>query len=163
MIRRPPRSTQSRSSAASDVYKRQPVYHSLLTDKQDEALDRCQAHALRCIYGMGVSYAEMRRRAGVTTLRDRRVEQCDKFAAKCLKNENFKHWFPLTRGRSSGRGGGEKYQEQTARCKRQWNTPLFYMRRRLNEKVGKVYGERNKERRESSYVGGTATDNWKNQ
>eukprot|EP00657_Telonema_sp_P-1_P000496 TRINITY_DN10935_c0_g1_i1.p1 TRINITY_DN10935_c0_g1~~TRINITY_DN10935_c0_g1_i1.p1 ORF type:complete len:249 (+),score=83.51 TRINITY_DN10935_c0_g1_i1:129-875(+) len=26
MIRRPPRSTQSRSSAASDVYKRQPVY-----------------------------------------------------------------------------------------------------------------------------------------
>src|SRR5450756_1340656 len=28
MIRRPPRSTQSRSSAASDVYKRQPI-HSL--------------------------------------------------------------------------------------------------------------------------------------
>src|SRR5659263_274802 len=26
MIRRPPRSTQSRSSAASDVYKRQPAY-----------------------------------------------------------------------------------------------------------------------------------------
>src|SRR5450756_2096570 len=26
MIRRPPRSTQSRSSAASDVYKRQPLY-----------------------------------------------------------------------------------------------------------------------------------------
>jgi len=25
MIRRPPRSTQSRSSAASDVYKRQPI------------------------------------------------------------------------------------------------------------------------------------------
>src|SRR5665809_136305 len=28
MIRRPPRSTQSRSSAASDVYKRQDVGHS---------------------------------------------------------------------------------------------------------------------------------------
>src|SRR5450756_3190010 len=27
MIRRPPRSTQSRSSAASDVYKRQVVHH----------------------------------------------------------------------------------------------------------------------------------------
>src|SRR5680860_1903816 len=26
MIRRPPRSTQSRSSAASDVYKRQPIW-----------------------------------------------------------------------------------------------------------------------------------------
>src|SRR5680860_1313272 len=30
MIRRPPRSTQSRSSAASDVYKRQPVVESVL-------------------------------------------------------------------------------------------------------------------------------------
>ena len=28
MRRRPPRSTQSRSSAASDVYKRQPGYYS---------------------------------------------------------------------------------------------------------------------------------------
>src|SRR5450756_3051471 len=29
MIRRPPRSTQSRSSAASDVYKRQPGYYTV--------------------------------------------------------------------------------------------------------------------------------------
>ena len=31
MIRRPPRSTQSRSSAASDVYKRQEEYAALLS------------------------------------------------------------------------------------------------------------------------------------
>ena len=30
MIRRPPRSTQSRSSAASDVYKRQEVEHGIV-------------------------------------------------------------------------------------------------------------------------------------
>src|SRR5659263_424781 len=30
MIRRPPRSTQSRSSAASDVYKRQPLARAML-------------------------------------------------------------------------------------------------------------------------------------
>src|SRR5665809_39541 len=30
MIRRPPRSTQSRSSAASDVYKRQPQFRALV-------------------------------------------------------------------------------------------------------------------------------------
>src|SRR5450756_3158784 len=46
MIRRPPRSTQSRSSAASDVYKRQMWYHVLmamtlrLSDEQTEALRR---------------------------------------------------------------------------------------------------------------------------
>src|SRR5450756_2293604 len=48
MIRRPPRSTQSRSSAASDVYKRQPLYRTrrtlhtgtdLLTDKQKQRLE----------------------------------------------------------------------------------------------------------------------------
>src|SRR5450756_3245367 len=33
MIRRPPRSTQSRSSAASDVYKRQP-FGSMIADAQ---------------------------------------------------------------------------------------------------------------------------------
>src|SRR5450756_3257510 len=31
MIRRPPRSTQSRSSAASDVYKRQPANHQTIS------------------------------------------------------------------------------------------------------------------------------------
>ena len=45
------------------------VFHSMLTDAQDEELDRCQAHALHCIYGMGTSYSEMRKKAGVTTLR----------------------------------------------------------------------------------------------
>ena len=133
----------------------------MLSDEQDEALEQCQAHALRCIYGMGVTYSEMRRRAGVTTLRDRRVEQCDKFASKCLKSDRFGQWFPLVRGRRSGRGTTEKYQEITARCKRQMDTPLFYMRRRLNGKVGKVYGERNKDRRNSDYVGGVTTDAWK--
>src|SRR5450756_114151 len=37
MIRRPPRSTQSRSSAASDVYKRQ-VYNNLLQQSNQAAL-----------------------------------------------------------------------------------------------------------------------------
>src|SRR5450756_3120158 len=39
MIRRPPRSTQSRSSAASDVYKRQPN-HGVDCDEKREALTR---------------------------------------------------------------------------------------------------------------------------
>src|SRR5450756_2681448 len=46
MIRRPPRSTQSRSSAASDVYKRQakygcrasPSYEAILADADVEAI-----------------------------------------------------------------------------------------------------------------------------
>src|SRR5450756_757051 len=58
MIRRPPRSTQSRSSAASDVYKRQttPLYR-----RADCALDgetgdfSCQAHCSQIPRGYGNS------------------------------------------------------------------------------------------------------------
>src|SRR5680860_58582 len=40
MIRRPPRSTQSRSSAASDVYKRQKLYIAADGPRQDNANDK---------------------------------------------------------------------------------------------------------------------------
>ena len=136
------------------------IYHSMLTDQQDKELDICQAHALRCIFGMGVSYSEMRRRAGVTTLRQRRVEQCDKFAESCAKSSRFAHWFPLKEGRRSSRVGSEKYLEKFARCNRLKNSPLYYMRRRLNGKEGKVYGERNKDRRRDDYHGGASSVAW---
>ena len=58
------------------------VYPSMLSDEQDEVLDRCQAHALRCIFGKDLSYEKMRELAQVTTLRQRRIELCDKFANK---------------------------------------------------------------------------------
>ena len=35
------------------------VYHSLLNDRQDELIDQCQAHALRCIFGKDMSYSKM--------------------------------------------------------------------------------------------------------
>ena len=38
MIRRPPRSTQSRSSAASDVYKRQPQFSACVGVEAVEAI-----------------------------------------------------------------------------------------------------------------------------
>ena len=111
------------------------VYHSMMSDQLDERLERCQQHALRCIFGYGLSYSEMRRKAGVSTLRQRRVDQCDKFSAACIKGGRFSHWFPRKTGRRSSRGG-EQYLESFARCKRLQDSPLFFMRRRLNGKVG---------------------------
>ena len=70
------------------------VYHSFLTDAQDEELDRLQNHALRYIYGKDLSYKKMREKAGVPTLRARREELCDKFSAKCIKSDRFRAWFP---------------------------------------------------------------------
>ena len=72
-----------------------PVYHAMLTDEQDEILERCQAHTLRCILGKDITYAKMREIAGVSTLRQRRVELTDKLAQRCLKNPRFASWFPI--------------------------------------------------------------------
>ena len=80
---------------------------------------------------------------GMETLRARRVGLSDKFANKCLGSTHFSKWFPLKAGvRASSRhlGNLELYKETFARCDRKRNRPIFFMRRRLNGKIGKQYG-----------------------
>ena len=124
------------------------VYHSMLSDRLDEEVERLQSHALKIIYGREKKYSDMRQLAGVSTLRERRVEACDRFASKCASGR-FSEWFPLKEGvRASGRRQNiERYRENFARCDRLRNSPLYYMRRRLNGKPGKAYRARNREYR----------------
>ena len=67
------------------------VYHSSLTDDQDERLERAQVGALRVIFNYKLSGRKLRALAGVNTLRERRIAHCDKFARKCVASERFKH------------------------------------------------------------------------
>ena len=116
----------------------------MLNDDQDQLLERLQRQALKVAYGTGISYTEMRVKAGISTLRQRRIDLSDKFAAKCIDGDRFRHWFPERRA-SRGSRRGEKYEEFFARCKRYYNSPLFFMRRRLNGKPGLPYWERHRE------------------
>ena len=125
-----------------------PAYHSLLTDGHDQQLEGAQTEALRAIFGYGQSARKLRQEAGIDTLRARRIEATDKFARKCLSNPRFCGWFPKRTGRSSARHA-EEYHESYAKCERLRNSPIFYMRRRLNNKEGKIYGERNRMYREN--------------
>ena len=129
-----------------------PAYHSLTTDIQDQQLERAQTGALRAIFGYGPSARKLRAEFDIQTLRERRITLTDKFAEKCVSNPRFCHWFPLRTGRSSGRTG-ERYHEERAKTDRLFNSPIFYMRRRLNGKQGKTYGERNRVYRENLNTG----------
>ena len=124
------------------------VYHSSLTDEQSEQLERLQSHALKCIYGPGLSARKMREMADITTLAARREAMADKFALKLSRDPLFADYFPLKTTRSSGRSGNtEMYLERKARCDRLKDSPFFYFRRRLNGKPGKVTGMRNRQYR----------------
>ena len=105
------------------------VCHLMLTDEQDQIVEKLQARVLKNIYGYQESYAEMRRKAEVTTHRVRRIELCDKFAQKVVGNPHF-DWFPERQGRSGRQG--DAYQEFQARTDWLYNSPLYYFRRRLN-------------------------------
>ena len=124
------------------------VFHLMLTDQQDEQLERLQSTALRYIYGFGLSYAAMREMADISTLRSRHIEACDKFAASCLRSPRFSGWFPEARQVRDSRHA-LVYKEEFARCDRLRNSPLHYMRRRLNGKAGKEYGKRNAKYRDA--------------
>ena len=125
------------------------VYHSQLTDEQDQKLERLQSAALKNIFGYQVKYSNMRKRAELTTLQARRIALTDKFEEKAAAHPQYAGaWFPLREGRQGGRRQAEIYKEFTARTDRLNNSPLFYYRRRLNGKEGKRYGERNRKYRD---------------
>ena len=125
-----------------------PAFHSMMTDEQDQLLENAQVGALRAIFGYGLSARRLRQQAGIETLRQRRINLTDKFARKALNSERFAHWFPRNQGGRNVRNRDE-FQEFFAKTDRLKNSPLYYMRRRLNGNEGKIYGTRNAQYREN--------------
>ena len=113
------------------------VIHSQMTAEQSECLERQQTHALRQVFGYGISASKMRERAGVERLAVRRERLCRGFATKAQANPRFSHrWFPKRSKPENTpdlRAGKRLYQEMKARTDRRYNSPLFYFRRLLNE------------------------------
>ena len=69
--------------------------------------------------------------SGLETLEKRREKALLKFAQKASSNPQFMDWFPRNNNRSSQRTGKE-FEEKFARSDRLYNSPLFAMRRALN-------------------------------
>ena len=70
--------------------------------------------------------------AGLETLEKRRIGLVDSFAKKTSKNPRYSAWFPRVAPTDHNIRERLTYQEEFARTERYKNSPVFYMRRRLN-------------------------------
>jgi hypothetical protein len=103
----------------------------MLSKENAADLERLQSQSLKIIYGFHNSYNKLLEITGLEKLEVRRDAAIRRFATKCL-NGNYSHWFPLNPGRARTRAR-KKYQEEYARCDRMRNTPIYHMRRVLND------------------------------
>ena len=79
-----------------------------------------------------MSYSELLEKSGLETLEIRRRRNFDKFALKTEKNQRYKHWFPRNTNNFNTRNN-LPFKEEIARTERYKNSPVFLMRKRLNE------------------------------
>ena len=107
--------------------------HSMLTIDQSETIDRQQIRALKLIYGFDKSTDQVLELSGLDRLSLRRGKAVDRFALKLVNSDRFEHLFPERPSAQCRSRGSRKYEEQNARTERLFNSPIFYMRRRLNE------------------------------
>ena len=112
------------------------AWHSRLTEEQSTKIEKQQVHALRHIFGWGISADKMREKGQVEKLADRREARCLKFANKCVGSSRFSSWFPLREAPVYGRRGGvsyRTYKEESPRTERYRKDPINYMRSLLNK------------------------------
>ena len=107
--------------------------YSLLTMEQSERIDKQQIRALKLIYGFDKSTDQVLSMSGLDSLSLRRGKAVDRFALKLVGSARFGHLFPERPREQCRSRGSRKYEEEHARSFRLFNSPIFYMRRRLNE------------------------------
>jgi hypothetical protein len=102
-----------------------------MTNEELVQLEKLLGQSMKIIFGFHLSYRAVMEASGLQTLKERREAASLKFAKKCLDG-NFHHWFPKNENRRTGRNS-LVFTEKHARCNRLKNSPIYYMRRLLNE------------------------------
>ena len=109
------------------------VYHPMLTLEMDNDIERLQKTALKIIYGFTHSYEVLLELSGICTLKQRREQAFRKFSATIEQSERFNHWLTEVGEGDYDLRRRKKYEEQYARTVRLYNSPLYAIRRLLNE------------------------------
>ena len=108
------------------------TYTTQISKYQSNRLESVQKQCLRIMYGYGRSYKELLEISGLETLENRRKVLFENFANKIVKNGNYSDMFPLNEMNRTTRIS-KKYVEFHAKTDRLYNSPLYSMRRYLNQ------------------------------
>ena len=111
------------------------VWHSSLTQKCKNKLERVQKSALRVILGPRyTNYSDALEKLNLQTLDERRKNLCFKFAKKCLSVDKLKKMFPLNVNQHKmNKRKHEKYKVSKSLTERHKSSAIPYMQRLLNE------------------------------
>ena len=110
------------------------VYSGFLSKTQEEHIERLQANILRGIYDFKLSYRECLVNAGLPTLKARRELSFLKFSRRVETNERYrKRWLPPAHKVGYPLRAANKYKMTKPNCNRLENTPIFRVRKILND------------------------------
>ena len=109
------------------------VYHPMMTKQQNDDLERLQRSSLKIIYGPKISYREALGLTGLPSLEERRKELLKKFAVKISGDSKYNNWLPKSEQPAYSLRTHKKYREMHANPDRLYRSPLFTIRRTLNE------------------------------
>ena len=92
-----------------------------------------QRSTLKSIFGFNVPYRVALEKSGLPTLRERRDALVLNFALAAEKNPKYEHWFPKQPEYKHDVREKKKYKEEFALHDRMKRSPIFSMRKILND------------------------------
>ena len=108
-----------------------PLWHSSLTIKDSNRIEKVQKMAFSIIVKKYSSYRKALNTLKEETLKSRRKTLCLKFAKKCVKNPKHSNMFPQSSGLQTR--NKNTFQEYKCRTGRFYKSALPYLTRLLNQ------------------------------
>ena len=119
------------SFVRSHLEKSATLWHSSLTEKNKNDLERVQKTAVKLILGNNnINYKNGLLKLDIDDLSTRRKKLCLDFAKKCTKHPKLRNMFPTT-DKTIGRKSN-KYKVQFANTERLKQSAIIYMQNLLN-------------------------------
>lgn len=109
------------------------TYHTMLSATQSNRLEALQRRALKIIYGTNKTSSELLEVSGLPVLSERRERMFVNFALKARDNNALANsWFPEAEDSNHDTRQKKKYKEFNTRTTRLQKSPLYQLRKRLN-------------------------------